>query len=54
MLTSSSVTIGAGSVTDMFVQAERGSAIAIWALGPLAGPTVGPIIGGFLAQALGW
>lgn len=40
---SSPLTIGAGSIADMFVQEKRGSAMAAWALGPLIGPVVGPV-----------
>ncbi|OQD69968.1 hypothetical protein PENDEC_c028G00550 [Penicillium decumbens] len=48
------LTIGAGSIADMFVQETRGSAMAAWALGPLIGPVIGPVAGGYLAQAKGW
>ncbi|KAJ5658213.1 MFS transporter cpaT [Penicillium longicatenatum] len=48
------LTIGAGSIADMFVQESRGSAMAAWAIGPLIGPVIGPIAGGFLTQAKGW
>lgn len=40
---SSPLTIGAGSIADMFVQEKRGSAMAAWALGPLIGPVIGPV-----------
>ncbi|KAJ5092024.1 hypothetical protein NUU61_006894 [Penicillium alfredii] len=48
------LTIGAGSIADMFVQEKRGSAMAAWALGPLIGPVIGPVAGGYLTQAEGW
>ncbi|CAI7671642.1 unnamed protein product [Penicillium palitans] len=48
------LTIGAGSIADMFVQEQRGGAMAAWALGPLIGPVVGPVAGAYLAQAKGW
>ncbi|KAJ5082220.1 hypothetical protein N7532_011263 [Penicillium argentinense] len=54
------LTIGAGSIADMFAQEKRGSAMAAWAIGPLIGPVVGPVgkyifsCGGYLAQAKGW
>jgi multidrug resistance protein len=51
---SSPVTLGAGSVADMFAREERGMAMAIYGLGPLLGPVVGPIAGGYLSQAQGW
>lgn len=37
------LTIGAGSIADMFVQEQRGSAMSSWALGPIIGPVVGPV-----------
>ena len=48
------LTMGGGSIADMFIQEQRGSAMAIWSLGPLMGPVIGPIAGGFLSQAKGW
>ncbi|KAJ5180563.1 hypothetical protein N7492_003773 [Penicillium capsulatum] len=51
---SCSLTIGAGSIADMFVQEQRGRAVAIWALGPIIGPVIGPVAGGYLSQAKGW
>lgn len=40
---SSPLTIGAGSISDMFRQEKRGAAMAAWALGPLLGPVIGPV-----------
>lgn len=54
MAGSAPITIGGGTIADLFIQEERGRALAIWSMGPLAGPVVGPIAGGFLAQAEGW
>lgn len=51
---STPITIGGGTLGDMFRVEERGSAVAIWSMGPLLGPVVGPVVGGFLAQAAGW
>jgi multidrug resistance protein len=48
------LTIGGGSIADMFVPEKRGAAMGSWAAGPLLGPMLGPIIGGFVAQAIGW
>ena len=48
------LTIGGGTISDLFKQEERGSATAIWSIGPLLGPVVGPVAGGFLSQAKGW
>jgi multidrug resistance protein len=48
------ITIGGGTFGDLFSAAERGPAMAIWAMGPLLGPIIGPVAGGFLAEAAGW
>ncbi|KAK6436337.1 hypothetical protein LTR95_007468 [Oleoguttula sp. CCFEE 5521] len=48
------LTIGGGTIADLMRPAERGSAMAVWALGPLLGPVIGPIAGGFLSDAEGW
>ena len=48
------ITIFAGSIADVFIQEQRGGAMAICALGPLIGPVVGPVAGGFLGEDVGW
>lgn len=48
------LTIGAGTIADTMPTAQRGRAMAIWTAGPLFGPVVGPVAGGFLVQAMGW
>lgn len=48
------VAIGGGSIADTFSQAERGTAMALFAMGPLLGPVIGPVAGGYLAQDVGW
>lgn len=48
------LTIGGGTVADVIPQAKRGSAMAMFAVGPLLGPVVGPVAGGFIAQYVGW
>ncbi|KAL4876595.1 CefM protein [Aspergillus karnatakaensis] len=48
------LTVGGGTVADLFIQEQRGKALAAWTLGPLLGPVVGPIIGSFLSAAKGW
>jgi MFS family permease len=37
------LTIGAGSIADMYPQEKRGGAMAAWAIGPLIGPVIGPV-----------
>ncbi|KAF2177119.1 MFS general substrate transporter [Zopfia rhizophila CBS 207.26] len=51
---SCSLTIGGGTITDVFVQQERGLAMSLFSMGPILGPIVGPVGGGFLAEAAGW
>lgn len=46
--------LGGGVISDLFPPAGRGFAMGLWSLGPLFGPTVGPIIGGFVAETIGW
>ena len=48
------ISIGGGTVADLFEQEDRGKAMSMWSLGPLVGPVVGPVAGGFLSQARGW
>ncbi|KAF2814421.1 MFS general substrate transporter [Mytilinidion resinicola] len=46
--------LGGGTIADLISREQRGTAMAIWLLGPTMGPCIGPIIGGFLTQAKGW
>ncbi|OTA59264.1 MFS general substrate transporter [Hypoxylon sp. EC38] len=48
------VTIGSGSIADIMPVEKRGRAMSAWALGPLLGPCIGPIAGGYLIEAAGW
>lgn len=54
MEASAVMNIGGATVADLFVQEERGLAMAVWTFGPLLGPAVGPIMGGYITEALGW
>lgn len=45
---------GAGTVSDLYVQEERGTALGLFYLGPLLGPFLSPIIGGAVALGWGW
>ncbi|KAG0649113.1 MFS transporter cpaT [Hyphodiscus hymeniophilus] len=47
-------TVGGGTIGDLFVQIERGLPMSLYTLGPVIGPAIGPVGGGFLAQAMGW
>ncbi|PVH87147.1 MFS general substrate transporter [Cadophora sp. DSE1049] len=48
------VTIGAGTIADIVVREKRGGAMAAWMLGPLFGPCMGPLAGGYLTEATSW
>jgi multidrug resistance protein len=54
MMGSTPLTIGGGTMADMFPVEQRGAAMAIWSLGPLLGPVIGPVAGGYLSAAKGW
>ncbi|KAL7931570.1 major facilitator superfamily domain-containing protein [Trichoderma chlorosporum] len=47
-------TIGGGIISDLFPITERGKAMTIWMLGPVVGPTIAPVIGGFVSETIGW
>ncbi|EED19643.1 bicyclomycin resistance protein, putative [Talaromyces stipitatus ATCC 10500] len=51
---SAPVTIGGGTIADLFPPQQRGRALSLYTLGPVAGPAIGPIAGGFLSQSEGW
>ncbi|KAM5347291.1 hypothetical protein ACJ41O_010296 [Fusarium nematophilum] len=51
---STPVTNGSGTISDMFPVEERGKAMAVWAMGPLLGPCIGPLAGGYMIESLGW
>ncbi|KAI8078060.1 major facilitator superfamily domain-containing protein [Gilbertella persicaria] len=51
---SSAMSMGAGTIADIFEPHERGKAFAYYTCGPLLGPAIGPIVGGYLNQGLGW
>lgn len=48
------LTIGPGTIADITTVERRGTAMSLWALGPLLGPSVGPVAGGYLGAAAGW
>ncbi|KAK2461306.1 hypothetical protein APHAL10511_006833 [Amanita phalloides] len=47
------VAVGGGCIKDLFHERDRAVAMAIYTTGPLLGPTIGPIAGGFIAQSIG-
>lgn len=48
------VSVGAGTLADMFADKDRNTPLAVYSLGPLIGPVMAPIIAGFAAQYLAW
>ncbi|CAG8696055.1 13518_t:CDS:2 [Dentiscutata erythropus] len=48
------LSIGAGTISDIFIPTERGRAFGWFYLGPLVGPVIGPAMGGYITQYLGW
>jgi multidrug resistance protein len=50
----SPLTLGAGTIADMFPMQERAGAMAIYSMGPLLGPIIGPVCGGFLVENMSW
>lgn len=53
--TSASVqAVGAGTVADIWKPKQRGRAMGVFLMGPICGAGLAPVIGGALAQGLGW
>src|SRR5204862_1676105 len=48
------LTLGGGTVADLMDPDKRGGAMSVFAFGGIMGPMLGPVIGGFIAQGLGW
>ncbi|KAJ2982382.1 hypothetical protein NQ176_g1429 [Zarea fungicola] len=48
------MTLGGGSISDVFHREERGLGLAIWSIGIVIGPSLGPLIGAFVAETIGW
>ncbi|CAI7668988.1 unnamed protein product [Penicillium manginii] len=48
------LTLGAGVIADLFPLERRGLATSLWSLGPLVGPSIGPVAGGFMGETIGW
>ncbi|KAG1779708.1 major facilitator superfamily domain-containing protein [Suillus placidus] len=52
---------GSGVISDLFLERERASAMALYSIGPMIGepylvlqcPAIGPVIGGFIAESVG-
>ncbi|KAH9478470.1 Efflux pump radE [Psilocybe cubensis] len=50
---SAPIAVGGGSVSDLFDARDRAKAMAMYNLGPLLGPAIGPVAGGFITQTIG-
>ncbi|KAF2093760.1 major facilitator superfamily transporter multidrug resistance [Rhizodiscina lignyota] len=46
--------VGAGTIADLWEPRERGRAMGLFYLGPLSGPMIAPVLGGVMAERLGW
>jgi MFS family permease len=46
--------IGAATICDLFTQGERGLYMGIYTLSVTNGPHLAPIIGGYVAERIGW
>lgn len=51
---SGAIALGFGVVADISTSSERGSYMGMVGAGTMMGPALGPVIGGILAQFLGW
>jgi MFS family permease len=51
---SSPLTNAGGVIADMFPASQRGLGMTVFAAAPFLGPTIGPIVGGFVAETVGW
>lgn len=51
---SGAIALGFGVIADVSTNAERGSYMGLVGAGAMMGPAIGPVIGGILAQFLGW
>ncbi|KAL1931601.1 hypothetical protein VTP01DRAFT_9744 [Rhizomucor pusillus] len=51
---SAGMAVGGGTVADLFAPHERGKAMSLFMLSVIIGPAFAPIVGGYVAQYLGW
>ncbi|RMZ79745.1 hypothetical protein DV738_g3275, partial [Chaetothyriales sp. CBS 135597] len=50
----SPLTNAGGVVADILPASQRGLGMALFASAPFLGPVIGPIVGGFMAETVGW
>ncbi|KAK8008363.1 major facilitator superfamily domain-containing protein [Apiospora marii] len=53
-MASGPLSVGGGTIADLYPPQLRGKAMSMFSLGPLLGPVIGPIVGGYVAQYIGW
>ncbi|KAK8075489.1 Major facilitator superfamily domain- general substrate transporter [Apiospora hydei] len=53
-MASGPLSVGGGTVADLYPPQLRGKAMSMFSLGPLIGPVIGPIVGGYVSQYIGW
>lgn len=46
--------VGAGTISDLYINEQRGRALGYFYLGPLMGPLVGPLAGGAIVERFQW
>lgn len=51
---SGTVALGTGVVSDIATSGERGKYMGFAQFGPMVGPAIAPVLGGILAEFLGW
>lgn len=51
---SAPLAVGGGVLGDLFTPEQRGKAMSVYSIGPLLGPAIGPIAGGWIAQKTSW
>jgi len=51
---SAPLAIGPGVLADLWPAEERGKALGLYVAGPLLGPAIGPIAGGYIAEYTTW
>ncbi|RKP39397.1 major facilitator superfamily domain-containing protein [Dimargaris cristalligena] len=51
---STSMVVGAGTISDLYEPHERGTALGLFFSGQMLGPVVGTVCGGYIAQGWGW
>ncbi|KAJ1967594.1 hypothetical protein IWQ62_001761 [Dispira parvispora] len=51
---STTVVVGAGIISDIYEPAQRGTALGFFFSAQMLGPVLGTVIGGYIADGLGW